>query len=172
MYKIVFGCLLIAGLSGCSSVSGIEEGKLSYANEVMDKDNLIFDEIVVGSYYSSDTETTIINTHITLAAILNSSSQEASSFYSESDARRIVQSTFPRISAKVLDYVQGSGDARSRLDIRSVRNQLPRIASEVFLPIFSKWKEADKYNVEFIVMSIYFTDGSVSKTTSHRNMWW
>jgi len=169
MYKGTFICLLLIGTFGCSNVSSVNDGKTSYAYQAADRDSVAFDEIVTGVPFD-DKGGAFANIHIALTAILNTSGNEQTNNLSTlDDVRRIVNSSSPRISAALVKYMQNRSDF---LNTKQLVNELTKTAESTFNPIYSKWKHAEKYKVEFVITSLYFTDGSVGRTKTERTMWW
>ena len=109
----------------------------------------------------------LANVHISLAAIINPKETSPSETY---EIQSIVRRLSARIAARVVIFIQQRG-AVEVSDLAALREEIVKEANRVFSSGFSKWAHAEDYEVQFVVTSLFLTDGSVGRTPGSARGW-
>ena len=142
---------------GCATIPG-DPAQPAHASYVGDRAHLGFGEVVV-SVPTAPEGASYHNLHVGLAAIINPTRQSSSSLY---EVQGIVRRMEPRIAARVVGEILSAG-ALGPAQLGSLRGGLAAAAQAEFDSAFAKWRQATNFEVEVVVVSLYFTDGSVGR---------
>jgi hypothetical protein len=165
MSRILILAVLVRILSGCATVPS-QEGRVSSAAYVGDRDSVQLDEIVVSVPKQGD-DTSIRNLHVFFAAIINPTRTSTAQVY---EVGNIIQRVHTRIAAQLVDDVT-SGRIDTSKGLADIRSQLLTKATKIFAPVYSTWSHSEDLRVEIVVTSLFFTNGSVSKSASQNRFW-
>lgn len=159
--------LILAATMGAGCVSmPAPQGNVYSAAYVGDRDTVTLDEIAV-SVPATDNATGIRNLHIFLSAIINPTRTSTAEEYG---ADSIVRRAHPRIASElVADLVAGKIDATKGL--ADLRMQLLSKAKSVFDPIYAKWTHSEDLQVELVLTSLFYTNGSAGKSSGSSRFW-
>jgi hypothetical protein len=162
-FVLLSGILMV--VSGCAVSQNGE--KLAYsAYSVGDRTSVQLDEIVVSIQLEGDQYQ---NLHVELAAIVNPRNVEYD--YSYGDVERIVQRLQPRIAGRLVE-VFASVSGHNIGNMKWFREKSCNETQAIVDSYLKQWKHGSEYQVEVIVVSIYWTDGSVGRTIQRNRMWW
>lgn len=156
-------CLLAIG---CMTLP-TDETQPSAAGYVGDRAHTSLSEVVVtvpGPSSSSDYN----NLHIGFSAIINA---KQVSYFDLYDVERIVRRMEPRVASRVVELVLGTGSV-SPAQLPTLRARIAADAQAEFVAAFSKWQHASEFEVELVITSLYFTNGSVGREDSVSRRWW
>jgi hypothetical protein len=108
------------------------------------------------------------NLHIGLAGTVNPVKTTAYSSYTITD---ILQRLEARIGARLVE-VLGALKQQSLDDMPRLRAQAAREAQAVLDAAMQQWQHGSEYEVKILVVSLYWTDGSVGRASNPRRSWW
>jgi hypothetical protein len=165
MSRILILAALAGILSGCATAPA-PKGNVYSASYVGDRDTVQLDEIVV-SVPKQGNDTLIRNLHVFFAAVINPTRASTANEY---DAKEIIHRAYTRIAAQLIDDV-ASGRIDTSKGLSDIRVQLLASATKTFTPIFSTWSHSEDMSVEIIITSLFFTDGSVGKSSPQNRFW-
>jgi hypothetical protein len=164
MYRTMAFVSVVLFFTGCTSMS-IPNGETSYASYVGDRYSLSLDEVVV-SVPTADESKQYQNLHVFFAAIINSKKQSCNQYEADSIIRR----SSTRIYSVTVNELLELGEVSVK-NLPSIRQILVQKAQQTFDSSFSKWTRSEEFKVEIVIVSIFFTDGTVGKATRDR-FWW
>lgn len=156
VWLVLLSCTL-----GCVTYPQYPQGGGGSAGYFGDRDSTTFDELVVSVPSDSTRER---NLHVVLSAILN---PRVATYAQPYESRSIVSRSESRISARVVEVVLSMG-AIGPADLTRVRERVSEEAQKVVEQAMAGWEHAGDYEVRMVVVSLYFTDGSVGRTLDRR----
>ncbi len=124
------------------------------------------DEIVVSVL--ADEQGGYRNLHVGVSAIIN---PRKVSVYNPYDVRSLVKRLGPRLESKLVASILEFGRVGVG-DLRLVRERLDGDAQSVIDDALSGWEHSDEYEIDVVIGSLYFTDGSVGRRNDPRPAWW
>jgi hypothetical protein len=158
---LLFAMLLV--VSGCAvSPAGKELKSSAYS---------------VGDYASVQLGETVLsiqqgeryrNLHIELAAVVNP--RNTTFDYSFGEVERIVQRLSPRIAGRLIEVITdmtGPGVG----DLRVLQGKIRNEAQVIVDTNLKQWKHGSEYQVEVVIVALYFTDGTVGCTGQRNRLW-
>lgn len=166
MSRILIFAAAVSIFSGCVTTPS-PKGDVYSAQYVGDRAVVQLDEIIVSVPEQSDA-TSIRNLHVFLATVVNPTK---ASMANEYEAREIINRTHTRIAAQLVDDVT-SGKIDTSKGLADIRLQLLTNATKIFTPIYAKWTHSEDIQVEIVVTSLFFTDGSVGKSAQQGRFAW
>ena len=158
--------LMTASACGCVTVPPAET-QASYGSAVGDRTRISLDEIVVSLPLKGSTGP-YQNLHVALAAAVNPVKTTIQSPYTVAD---ILQRLDARISARVLETLLDTR-GHSVDDAAALRNRIAHEAQSVVNEAMQHWQHGTEYEVKVLVVSLYWTDGSVGRPAASRRVWW
>jgi hypothetical protein len=108
------------------------------------------------------------NLHIGLAGTINPVKTTVYSSYTVTD---ILQRLEARISARLVGTLGGLKQ-QSLDDMPLLRAQVEHEAQAVVDEAMQRWQHGSEYEVKILVVSLYWTDGSVGRAPNTRRWWW
>lgn len=161
--RVALAAVLI-GTTGCTLPQGPGGG--SGAGYLGDRSSVGLDEIVVS--VPSEGTPPFRNLHVGLAAIIN---PRDVSLYTPTEVESVVMRTQARLDARLVEVLLAAGPVRIG-DLPTLRQRLAQEAQAVVDNVLAAWKHADEYQVTVVVVSLYFTDGSVGRQPTRGRTWW
>jgi hypothetical protein len=165
MNRIVVTIILACYASGCATAP-TPQGQQYHASYVGDRLTVPLDEIVVTIPGKPDGE--LRNLHVVFAAIVNPMGTSSAMEY---DVRSIIERAYVRISSTLVQDIT-SGTINTSMDLENLRVRIVSAAKSAFDPVYSKWSRSGEFNVEIVVVSLYFTNGSVGRPPTQARFWW
>ncbi len=153
-------------MCGCIT-SPAPEGQTSLAYALGDRTRVNLDEVVVSLPLKGAAQP-YQNLHVGVAATINPVKTTAYSSYTLTD---ILQRLEARISARLVE-VLGDVKQQSLDDMPALRAQVAREAQVVVDQAMQRWQHRSEYEVKILVVSLYWTDGSVGRAPSVRRWLW
>src|SRR5206468_7084109 len=147
---------------GCVT-SPAPQGQTSLAYEVGDRTRVTLDEVVVSLPLKGAAQP-YQNLHVGLAGTINPVKTTVYSSYTVTD---ILQRLEARIGARLVETLSGLKQ-RSLDDMPLLRAQAARDAQAVVDEAMQRWQHGSEYEVKILVVSLYWTDGSVGRAPSAR----
>lgn len=165
MYKFLISFGLVLMIMGCASFPA-PEGQTSKASYVGDTASVLLSEVVV-SVPVSEESVPYRNLHVSCSAILNT---EKVSMVAQFQVENIIYRSKTKLSAEIVKELTKRGVINIS-DMEKLRSELVDKAQTIFDAVFSKWTYSDAFDVDIVITSMYFTDGSVGKNESGRRFW-
>jgi len=150
-------------VSGCVTMPQSGGSGAGYAG---DRVSVGFDEVVVT--VPSVAPPGWRNLHVGLAALIN---PRQASLYAPYEVRDLVERLQARVSGRLVEVLVGLA-AADVSDLARLRQTLGVEAQTVLDQAMASWTHADEYEIRTVVVSLYFTDGSVGRTGTRRPGWW
>jgi len=107
------------------------------------------------------------NLHVGLAGTINPVKTTVYSSYTVTD---ILQRLEARIGARLVETLGGLKQ-QSLEDMPLLRAQTAREAQAVVDDAMQRWQHGAEYEVKILVVSLYWTDGSVGRAPNARRWW-
>ncbi len=149
-------------LFGCATLPP-PPGQTSKAGYIGDYDASHLGEIIV-TVPSGDKKSELRNLHLSLSALINPKEPSISSSYNVSS---IVQRFNSRLSSIIVREILKYNKITAN-DLASLSDKVVKMAQNEFNKMFSEWTHSDKFDVEIVLTSIFFTDGSVGRGSRYR----
>jgi len=154
MVRLVPLALAVSLLAGCVSLPSSGDKNYS-SSKVGDRASYDFNEVVVMAPCAKAQEG-FLNLHVQLSATIN---PQKVTIAGNSEVQEIVSRLYPRLAAAVTAVIQPQADPLSDLD--ALREKVAQEADRVFNAEFRKWAFSEDYEVQLVVISMHFTNGSV-----------
>jgi len=156
------GLVLLPGCVTTPATPGAE----SSARYVGDRTSIAFDEVIVSVSMDGAREA-YQNLHIGTTAIIN---PRKTSLYDPVQVEWMMRRLEPRIAAEILKLLT-EGQAVSAQKFGPLRRDIASKAQDIVRQTLASWAHGSQYEVEIVVVSMYFTDGSVGRLVQPRRWW-
>lgn len=147
--------LVLVLMMGCATLP--PQGDTSKAAYIGDYYTSNLNEIMV-SVPTGDKDNQYNNLHLIFSALINPKEITIGTSY---DVSRIVQRFNDRLSSIIVQDIL-TYEKITVKDLPTLRDKLVKKAQTEFNQTFSKWTNAEKFNVKIVLTSIFLTDGSVA----------
>lgn len=158
--------LTIVVLSGCVTVPSSTDTTTS-ASYVGDRGRVAFDEIVVSLPFSG-ANGPYQNLHLVLAASVNPRKVTLSNPY---EVEQILRRIEARVSARVSSQLSQLSQ-QSLATINQLREKARDEAQAVVEDTLRRWQHGGDYQIEVLVVNLYWTDASAGRAPSQQRGWW
>lgn len=155
MIRIVLLVSALLVLAGCVSLPSNTDRNY-FSSKVGDRASYDFKEMVI-MVPAEKAQDGFLNLHIQLSAIIN---PRKVTFAGDHEVQDIIWRQYPRLATRVTETVLSNHFPLSDLNI--LRESVTQEANRVFDTEFHKWASAGDYEVQLVVISMHFTDGSVA----------
>jgi hypothetical protein len=161
---------LIATLAGCVTTPA-PDAPTPYASDVGDRAATGFNEIIV-SLPLKGSNAAYQNLHVGLAVLANPTRQTQGSPH---ELRNLIDRLDGRVRARLIevlyDTTSNSG-SQSVYTTAELRRSIVAEAQAIVDAGLRQWVHAADYKVEVVLVSLYWTDGSVGQTSNRGMGWW